>query len=332
MRPSTGRGPNLTSSTVRCSPWWWTGSPDHAAVRIASVSSNIPARVRSSAVSPNAENSRPNRSLPSPAPSTSRPPLSRSSVTVSRASLPGRRRGSAVTIGPRWIDSVAAAMADSVSQASAISCWAKAMWSQTKNPSQPRSSASTARPTASIGSASSSNNGTQIAWRSPSLREPQSARTSARTDPSVQATGARPRVTVAEWSEPAASVQVTTTESPGSWAATARWSWSVRRHRGAADRGDGVAGAESRVLGGAAVEDSGQRGARTGERDAEERVVPERDRGRLLTGHHAGGDPQHPLDRDDVAGDVGRPARGGDVHPDHVARRSRAARRRSRPG
>ena len=46
------------------------------------------------------ENSRPNRSLPSPTPSTSRPPLSRSSVTVSRATLAGRRRASGVTIGP----------------------------------------------------------------------------------------------------------------------------------------------------------------------------------------------------------------------------------------
>ena len=47
------------------------------------------------------EKSLPNRSLPRPTPSGSRPPLSRSSVAVSLATLAGRRRASGVTIGPR---------------------------------------------------------------------------------------------------------------------------------------------------------------------------------------------------------------------------------------
>jgi hypothetical protein len=52
-----------------------------------------------SAASPKRSNSPP-RSEPAPTPRTSRPPLSRSSVTVSRASCCGRRRASGVTSGP----------------------------------------------------------------------------------------------------------------------------------------------------------------------------------------------------------------------------------------
>src|ERR671923_301044 len=54
----------------------------------------MPARTRGSPSSPNLPGSNsPVRSLPRPTPSTSRPPLSRSSVTVSRASWRARRRG-----------------------------------------------------------------------------------------------------------------------------------------------------------------------------------------------------------------------------------------------
>jgi hypothetical protein len=51
----------------------------------------------------------------------SRPPLSRSSVAVSRATLTGLRRASGVTIGPSRIRSVAAAIAASVIHGSATS-------------------------------------------------------------------------------------------------------------------------------------------------------------------------------------------------------------------
>jgi hypothetical protein len=59
------------------------------------------------------------RSLPAPTPSTSRPPLSRSSVTVSRASWCGRRRASGVTSGPMITRSVDIATADRVTHGSA---------------------------------------------------------------------------------------------------------------------------------------------------------------------------------------------------------------------
>ena len=59
----------------------------------------MPARTRSSASSPNRENSPPKRSEPRPTPSTARPSLSRSSAAVSRASFAGRRRATAVTSG-----------------------------------------------------------------------------------------------------------------------------------------------------------------------------------------------------------------------------------------
>ena len=82
-------------------------------------SSSIPARRRSPSSSPVIENSLPNWSLPRPAPSVSRPPLSRSSVAVSRATFTGRRRASGVTIGPSRIRPVAAATAASVIRGSA---------------------------------------------------------------------------------------------------------------------------------------------------------------------------------------------------------------------
>ena len=58
---------------------------------------------------------------PRPTPSVSRPPLSRSSVAVSRATLTGLRRASGVTIGPSRIRSVAVATAVSVIHGSATS-------------------------------------------------------------------------------------------------------------------------------------------------------------------------------------------------------------------
>ena len=58
-------------------------------------------------------------SLPIPTPSTSRPPLSRSSVTVSRASWCGRRRGTGVTSGPMITRSVTIATAASTTHGSA---------------------------------------------------------------------------------------------------------------------------------------------------------------------------------------------------------------------
>src|SRR6516165_8819987 len=55
-------------------------------------SSSICPRRRSSSSSPVIEYSPANRSLPRPTPSVSRPPLSWSSVAVSRATFTGRRR------------------------------------------------------------------------------------------------------------------------------------------------------------------------------------------------------------------------------------------------
>jgi hypothetical protein len=69
----------------------------------------------------------------------------------------------------------------------------------------------------------------------------------------------------------------------------------VRRHGGASERGDGVARIEPGVRGRAALDDPGQRGARTRQGDAEERVVPQGDRGRLLAGDHPRGDPEDAL-------------------------------------
>ena len=69
-----------------------------------------PRRSRGSPGSPNGANS-PWRSPPMPTPSTSRPPLRRSSVTVSRASFGIRRRGVGVTSAPIRTRSVAQAIA-----------------------------------------------------------------------------------------------------------------------------------------------------------------------------------------------------------------------------
>jgi hypothetical protein len=82
-------------------------------------SSSIRARARSSGSSPVIENSLPNWSLPSPTPSVSRPPASRSSVAASRATFTGRRRASGVTIGPSRTRSIAVATAASVIHGSA---------------------------------------------------------------------------------------------------------------------------------------------------------------------------------------------------------------------
>ena len=48
-------------------------------------------------------------------------------------------------------------------------------------------------------------------------------------------------------------------------------------------------------------------------------MVPERDRGRLLACDHMRSDPEDPLDRDHVPGDVRRTGRRRDVHPDDIA-------------
>jgi hypothetical protein len=50
------------------------------------------------------------------------PPLSRSSVAISRASFTGRRRASGVTIGPSRTRSVVIAMAASTTHGSATAC------------------------------------------------------------------------------------------------------------------------------------------------------------------------------------------------------------------
>jgi hypothetical protein len=84
---------------------------------------------------------------PSPAPTTSRPPESRSSVAASFASFQGRRRASGVTSAPKRTRSVASAMAVSATVVSASS-WppsgVQARWSQMKKPAQPAASASRA--------------------------------------------------------------------------------------------------------------------------------------------------------------------------------------------
>jgi hypothetical protein len=88
------------------------------------------------------------REGPIPTPSTSRPPLSRSRVTVCRATTTGRRRGSGVTSVPSRTRLVAVAAAVSVIHGSTTSIGpgenAK-RWSQRKKPSQPASSASPAQ-------------------------------------------------------------------------------------------------------------------------------------------------------------------------------------------
>src|SRR5215207_424022 len=120
------------------------------------------ARRLSSTSSPVIEYSFPNSSLPRPTPSVSLPPLSRSSVAVSLATLTGRRRASGVTIGPSRTPAVAVAIAASVIHGSATSTTGSRQrtWSHTKTPCQPASSASPARRATSAGSASWSKSGT----------------------------------------------------------------------------------------------------------------------------------------------------------------------------
>jgi hypothetical protein len=81
--------------------------------------------------------------IPEAGPSTSRPPLSRSSVAVSRATLTGRRRARGVTMGPKVSDSVAVAIAARVIHGSATDVIGarQLTWSQTKKPRHPTSSA-----------------------------------------------------------------------------------------------------------------------------------------------------------------------------------------------
>jgi hypothetical protein len=101
--PFTGRG---------------SSPPDQYARSFARPSSSSRARSFMSVASPKRSNS-PLRSEPAPTPSTSRPPLSRSSVTVSRASSCGRRRASGVTSGPVISRSVRLTMAAIVIHGSA---------------------------------------------------------------------------------------------------------------------------------------------------------------------------------------------------------------------
>ena len=77
-------------------------SPLQSPSRIARLSSSIAALRRRSTSSPKVPNSA-SDGQPRPTPRTSRPPLSRSSDAVSRASFHGLRRGRAATIGPRRI-------------------------------------------------------------------------------------------------------------------------------------------------------------------------------------------------------------------------------------
>jgi hypothetical protein len=115
----TGRGTIRTSVTVRYSPRAVTGSPVHSASSRSSDSSSRAARCLASADSPNAVNSV--SSDPSPAPTTSRPPDSRSTVTVSRATSPIRRRASTFTRTPILIRVVRAATAAITATGSATS-------------------------------------------------------------------------------------------------------------------------------------------------------------------------------------------------------------------
>jgi hypothetical protein len=135
--------------------------PDQASVRISSDSSSIRARRLASISSPVIEYSFPNSSLPRPTPSVSLPPLSRSSVAVSLATLTGRRRASGVTIGPSRTLSVDMAIAASVIHGSATSATGSRQrtWSHTKTPCQPASSASAERRATIAGSASGSKRG-----------------------------------------------------------------------------------------------------------------------------------------------------------------------------
>ena len=87
-------------------------------------------------------------------------------MTVSLASLCTLLRDSGVIIGPIRTVLVAAAIAAMVTHGSATARTGAryTTWSQTKKPSQPRSSAATASSATSRGSDSSSNGGTSIAY------------------------------------------------------------------------------------------------------------------------------------------------------------------------
>jgi len=111
---------NSDVSSVADDLVWQTISPAHKSVSTAVPSSSTRARRRALVVSPNAESSRP-LSPPIPSPGISRPLLSRSNVTVSRAGMITRRRGSGVTIAPNRIRCVTVAIAASTIQGSARS-------------------------------------------------------------------------------------------------------------------------------------------------------------------------------------------------------------------
>ena len=86
-------------------------------------------------------------------------------MTVSLATFCARRRDSGVIIGPIRSRLVAQATAARATHGSAMALAGErcTMWSQTKNPSQPRSSAAAASSASTRGSASSPNGGTSIA-------------------------------------------------------------------------------------------------------------------------------------------------------------------------
>ena len=121
---------------------------------MASASSSFSARTFRSGSSPNAPNSTSTGS-PIPTPSSTRPFERWSSETAWRATTHGRRRGSGVTIGPRMIRSVPAAMAASRTHGSWTGSGValKRMWSHRKKPSHPAASASRASSTMVRGSA-----------------------------------------------------------------------------------------------------------------------------------------------------------------------------------
>jgi hypothetical protein len=106
--------------------------------------------------------SSPVESTPRPRPSMRRPDERWSSVTTCRASTCGRRRTSGVTMVPRRRRSVTQATPERMIHGSATlaACSGRrSTWSQRKNPSQPCSSASTAREITRPGSDSSLNGG-----------------------------------------------------------------------------------------------------------------------------------------------------------------------------
>src|SRR6266536_2156120 len=146
-----------------CTGTGWN-SPAQYLTRSSRPRSSSRARSRGSATSPNGSSS-PFRALPSPTPRVRRPELSRSRVTASLATLCTRLRDSGVISGPIRSLLVAHATAASATHGSATALTGAryTTWSQTKKPSQPRSSAATASSARTRGSASSPNGGTSIA-------------------------------------------------------------------------------------------------------------------------------------------------------------------------